>query len=81
MDTSCHQQGNAERHGIFRDYTLAAFARFFDHELDEPQQIASLIAELDGDGADYLKWAEAEGARLLDASIDARPPSERSSDR
>jgi 2-hydroxychromene-2-carboxylate isomerase len=62
----------AERHGIFRDYTLAAFARFFDHELDldEPQQIASLIAELDGDGADYLKWAEAEGATLLDASID-----------
>ncbi len=62
----------AEEHGIFREYTEATFARFFDHklELDEPQQVAALIAELDGDGAAYLHWAESEGADRLEASID-----------
>lgn len=62
----------AERHGFFRDYTLQAFARFFDHklELDDPDQVASLIAEQGGDGTDYLDWSKGEGAQLLEASID-----------
>lgn len=62
----------AEQQGFFRDYTLQTFARFFDHklELDDPDQVAGLIAELDGDGADYLDWSKGEGAQRLEASID-----------
>ena len=62
----------AERHGFFRDYALAAFARFFDHklDLDDPRQVAELIAELAQDGEAYLEWAKTEGAAELEASID-----------
>ena len=62
----------AEREGFFSEYTLAAFARFFEHrlELDEPAAIASLIAELGGDGQAYLEWSSREGAEQLQASID-----------
>ncbi len=62
----------AEREGFFREYTLAAFARFFEHrlELDEPAAIAELIAELGGDGQAYLDWSVTEGAAELQASTD-----------
>ncbi len=61
----------AEREGIFREYTLAAFARFFEHrlELDDPAAIAALIAELGSDGGAYLAWSSREGAERLQASI------------
>ncbi len=62
----------AQREGLFPEYTRAAFARFFEHRLalDEPEQVAALIAELGGDATAYLKWSEGEGAALLDASIE-----------
>jgi len=62
----------AQREGFFPEYTRAAFARFFEHRLalDEPEEVAALIAELGGDPAAYLKWSEGEGAALLEASIE-----------
>ena len=61
----------AERAGFFREYTLSAFRRFFerDLELDVPEAIAALIASLGGRAEDYLAWSKDEGARALDASI------------
>ena len=62
----------AERAGCFREYTLGAFERFFEHrlELDLPEQVAALLDELDADGQAYLDWASGEGARVLEACID-----------
>ena len=62
----------AEQQGFFRDYTLAAFARFFERrlELDVPEAVAGLIAELGYDGQAYLDWAREEGTGRLEACID-----------
>ena len=62
----------AERGGFFREYTLTAFRRFFerDLELDEPDAIASLVESFGARGEDYLAWSRHEGARALEASID-----------
>lgn len=62
----------AEEHGFFRPYTEAVFSRFFERslEIDEASEIAALVDELGGNGADYLAWREGEGARRLEACID-----------
>jgi 2-hydroxychromene-2-carboxylate isomerase len=62
----------AERAGIFREYTIESFRRFFEHrlELDQIDAVASLIAELGGDAAAYVEWASGEGADQLEASIE-----------
>jgi 2-hydroxychromene-2-carboxylate isomerase len=62
----------AEREGFFREYTLEAYARFFERrlELDEPEAVADLVAECGGDRAAYLDFAAGEGPRELDASIE-----------
>ncbi len=60
----------ATREGFFRPFTLAAYARFFDHqlELDLPEQVAALADELAGAGARYLAYYAGEGARDFDAA-------------
>jgi 2-hydroxychromene-2-carboxylate isomerase len=54
----------AQREGLFREYTLEAFRRFFEHrlEIDMPEEVAGLVAECGGDADDYLRWAAGEGA-------------------
>jgi 2-hydroxychromene-2-carboxylate isomerase len=61
----------AQREGVFREYTLQAYARFFDHrlELDEPAQIAALLAECGASGEAYREFLAAEGPRQLDDCI------------
>lgn len=62
----------AEREGFFDVYTREVFTRFFDHrlEVDLPDQIASLIAELGGSADGYLGYLPGEGSDHLEASID-----------
>ena len=64
----------AGREGCFRDYTLATYARFFDHrlELDLPEQIAQSFDEWLGAGgaARYLAYYVGEGARDFDAAME-----------
>jgi 2-hydroxychromene-2-carboxylate isomerase len=62
----------AIRHGFFRAYTDAVFARFFDRrlEIDEPDAIAALIAELGGKEAAFREYLGGEGAQQLEAGID-----------
>ena len=62
----------ATSEGFFRPFTLAAYARFFDHqlELDLPEQVAALADELAGAGARYLAYYEGEGARDFDAAME-----------
>jgi 2-hydroxychromene-2-carboxylate isomerase len=62
----------AEREGFFREFTLEAFARFFEHhlELDVPDEVAALVAECGGDADAYREWAAGEGARRLEACIE-----------
>jgi 2-hydroxychromene-2-carboxylate isomerase len=61
----------AQREGFFPEYTREVFRRFFERrlEIDEPEAVASLVAELGGDGAAFLAFAADEGARELEASI------------
>lgn len=62
----------AQRHGFFRDFTLEAYRRFFERrlELDQPEAIAALVAELGGDPEAYAAWRTGEGAQQLEACID-----------
>ncbi len=62
----------AQRAGFFRAYSLACYARFFEHrlELDEAEAVADLVAELGGDAAAYLAWAAGEGAQRLEGCIE-----------
>lgn len=62
----------AERQGLFRAYTLETYRRFFEHrlELDQPAEVAALLAEIGGDGEGYLAWLPGEGAAALEASIE-----------
>jgi len=61
----------AQRTGHFPEFTREVYRRFFEHrlELDQSGEIAALLGELGADGADYLKWADGEGAERLEASI------------
>ncbi len=62
----------ATQHGFFRAYTEAVFARFFERrlEIDEPDAIAALIAELGGKEAAFREYLGGEGAQQLEAGID-----------
>ncbi len=62
----------AQRAGVFREYTLQAYARFFDHrlELDLPDQIAALLAECGASAPDYRAFLAGDGPLLLDACIE-----------
>ncbi|HEU4431241.1 MAG TPA: DsbA family protein [Myxococcota bacterium] len=62
----------AMRAGVFRDYTLQAYARFFDHrlELDVADQIAALLAECGGSADDYRAFLAGDGPKELEACIE-----------
>ncbi len=62
----------AQVHGFFRAYTLAAYARFFDHrlELDVAGEIAALVAECGGSADAYCEFLAGEGAKRLAACIE-----------
>jgi 2-hydroxychromene-2-carboxylate isomerase len=62
----------AQREGGFRDYSLETFRRFFERrlEIDEPAQVAALLAELGHSQDAYLKFLEGEGAAQLERCID-----------
>jgi 2-hydroxychromene-2-carboxylate isomerase len=62
----------AQRQRFFERYSLEVFARFFEHrlEIDEPAQIAALIAELGHDADAYREFLAGDGAKQLDACIE-----------
>lgn len=62
----------AQRGGFFERYSLEVFRRFFEHrlEIDEPAEVAALVAELGGDAAAYREFLAGEGAAALDACIE-----------
>lgn len=61
----------AQRAGVFRAYTLSAYARFFDHrlELDVADQIAALLAECGASAEAYREFLAHEGPKLLEACL------------
>jgi len=64
----------AQREGCFREYTLAAYARFFERqlELDLPEAVAALVDEVAGAGAGerYLAYLTGDGAKAFDAALE-----------
>jgi 2-hydroxychromene-2-carboxylate isomerase len=62
----------AGREGFFRPYTLAVYARFFDHqlEIDLAEPVAKCIDEVGGSGAGerFLDYLAGEGAREYEAA-------------
>ncbi len=62
----------ALRIGVFREYTLKAYARFFDHalELDAPDEIAALLAECGASADGYRAFLAGDGPNQLDACIE-----------
>ena len=62
----------AQRERFFDRYSLAVFARFFEHrlEIDDSAQVAELIGELGHDPAAYLEFLAGDGAKQLDACIE-----------
>ena len=64
----------AMREGCFREYTLGAYARFFERqlELDLPDHVATFIDEVagEGTGARYLAYFAGEGAQEFDAAME-----------
>jgi 2-hydroxychromene-2-carboxylate isomerase len=59
----------AMREGFFRPYTDAVYRRFFERrlEIDQPEAIAALIAELGGSARDYVAWRDGDGAVEFEA--------------
>ena len=62
----------AQRAGFFRAYTEQVYARFFRRELeiDLPEQIAGLIAELGHSAAEFRTYLAGDGPAALDACIE-----------
>jgi 2-hydroxychromene-2-carboxylate isomerase len=59
----------AQRENLFRPYTDRVFERFFERalEIDQPDAIATVIADLGGSAPGYLDFARAEGVRAFEA--------------
>ena len=62
----------AQRAGFFRPYTEQVYARFFRRELeiDLPEQVAALIAELGHSDAEYRAYLAGPGPAALEACIE-----------
>jgi 2-hydroxychromene-2-carboxylate isomerase len=62
----------SQRAGFFRAYTEQVYARFFRRELeiDLPDRIASLIAELGSSAAEFQSYLAGEGPAALEACIE-----------
>jgi 2-hydroxychromene-2-carboxylate isomerase len=56
----------------FRAYSDEVFRRFFERtlEIDVPEEVAAVIAELGGSASDYVAFLEGEGTRALEACLD-----------
>ena len=54
----------AERHGLLKDYSRAAYRKFFerDFEADQPEPVAGLLAELGLCAEEYREYLRGEGA-------------------
>lgn len=61
----------AQRAGFFRPYTEQVYARFFRRELeiDLPEEIAEVVAELGHSAADYRAFLAGPGPAALEACI------------
>lgn len=61
----------AQREGFFRVYTEEVYRRFFERrlEIDRPEEIAELVAELGGSAEAYTRYFAGEGAQELEAAI------------
>jgi 2-hydroxychromene-2-carboxylate isomerase len=61
----------AQREGFFRPYTEEVYRRFFERrlEIDRPEEIAGLIAELGGSAEAYAGYRTQEGELALEAAI------------
>jgi len=59
----------ALREGFLRAYSDRVFQRFFERalEIDRPEEVARVIAELGGSAAAYLEYHAGEGARAFAA--------------
>ncbi len=57
----------ADRHGRFREYSQMVFERFFKRQLDleDPQALATVLAEAGLDPADFQRFASHEGEAAL----------------
>ncbi|HVP29226.1 MAG TPA: DsbA family protein [Myxococcota bacterium] len=62
----------AQREGFFREYTREVYARFFERrlEVDRPEEIAALVAELGHDAEAFARYLAAAGPAALDAAIE-----------
>jgi 2-hydroxychromene-2-carboxylate isomerase len=62
----------AQRAGFFRPYTEQVYARFFrrEFEIDLPEQVAALIAELGHSDAEYRAYLAGPGPAALEACIE-----------
>lgn len=62
----------AQRAGVFREFSLEAYARFFEHrlELDVADEIAALLAECGASAEAYRAFLAGEGPQRLDACIE-----------
>ena len=64
----------AEREGFFREYLLETYRRFFERrlEIDAPDEVAALVAELRGAEAEdaYRAFLAGDGPKRLDACIE-----------
>jgi 2-hydroxychromene-2-carboxylate isomerase len=61
-----------QREGGFREYSLAVFRGFFERtlEIDEPDQVAALLAQQGHSAEAYRKFLEGEGSAQLEQCID-----------
>ena len=57
--------------GSFREFTMQAFGRFFDHkiELDVADEVAALVTECGGDADDYRGFLAGEGQDRFEAGM------------
>ena len=62
----------AMRQGCFVEYSRQAYRRFFDHllEVDQIDEISRLLEELGQSGDAFGRFADAEGADLLERSFE-----------
>jgi 2-hydroxychromene-2-carboxylate isomerase len=61
----------AMQEGFFRAYTDAVFTRFFERrlEIDQPDEVAGVVAELGGSAEAYHGFRAGEGERALEACL------------
>jgi 2-hydroxychromene-2-carboxylate isomerase len=61
----------AQRRGRFREYTETVYSRFFQRalEIDLPEAIAGVIAELGMSPEEYRTFLAGEGARAFEAGL------------